>query len=61
MKYERKLKTDWKAEWIWADSEKDSKNVWVCFNKTVELTQLPGKLVADIHSHKRECVRDIKR
>lgn len=48
MKYERKLKTDWKAEWIWADSEKDSKNVWVCFNKTVELTQLPGKLVADI-------------
>ncbi len=48
MRYERKLKTDWKAEWIWTDSEKESKNAWVCFNKTVELTQLPEKLVADI-------------
>ena len=42
------LKTDWKAEWIWLESEKTSKNAWLCFNKTVNISEVPEKLAAKI-------------
>ena len=48
MKYKRILKKDWKAKWIWAKTEKDSKNAWLCFNKTVNLEELPEELTAHI-------------
>ena len=48
MKYERNLKKEWGAKWIWAECEKDSKNAWLCFNKTVNIDNLPSELVADI-------------
>ncbi len=48
MEYQRALKNDWKAKWIWLNEEKKSKNAWLCFNKKINLTELPKKLVAKI-------------
>ena len=48
MNYERILKKDWQAKWIWKESEKKSKNVWLCFNKTVNIDELPKELKANI-------------
>lgn len=48
MEYKRVLKNDWKAKWIWLDEEKSSKNAWLCFNKKINLSEAPKKLVAKI-------------
>ncbi len=48
MEYKRILKNDWQARWIWPDSEKQSKNAWICFNKTAVVENLPERLTAKI-------------
>ncbi|MBR6531565.1 MAG: glycoside hydrolase, partial [Clostridia bacterium] len=48
MEYKRILKDNWKAKWIWQDSERLSKNVWLCFNKKVNIQVLPSQLDAHI-------------
>ncbi len=48
MGYQRELKTDWKAKWIWLDEEKAGKNVWICFNKKVNIDIVPDELTARI-------------
>lgn len=45
---ERTIKNDWKAKWIWLDKEKASKNSWICFNKNINITDIPEKLTAAI-------------
>lgn len=46
--HKRILKNDWKASWIWSSNEKEAKNAWLCFNKTIYLPQAPEKLIAKI-------------
>ena len=41
-------KTDWKAKWIWDKDNLSQKNVWMCFNKKVNLERKPEELIADI-------------
>ncbi len=41
-------KTDWTAKWIWNKENLTDKNVWMCFNKKVELEKVPEKLTAHI-------------
>ena len=41
-------KTDWKAKWIWDKENLTEKNVWMCFNKKLNLNKIPEKLIADI-------------
>lgn len=41
-------KTDWKAKWIWDKENLTQKNVWMCFNKKVNLDSVPEKLIAHI-------------
>lgn len=48
MKYERVLKDNWKAKWIWAEDEEASKNIWLCFNKTVTVKEVPDELIARV-------------
>ena len=48
MEYKRTLKNNFKAKWIWLDEEKNSKNIWLCFNKEVNIEELPEKLNACI-------------
>ncbi len=48
MEYKRDLKKDWKAKWIWLDEEKSSKNAWLCFNKKVNVAEIPEKIIARI-------------
>ena len=48
MEYKRVLKENWKAEWIWLDEEKAGKNIWLCFNKNVNISDVPEKLIAYI-------------
>lgn len=48
MEYNRVQKTDWKAKWIWLESEKSSKNAWLCFNKKFSVTDTPEQLNAKI-------------
>lgn len=48
MEYKRILKNNWKAKWIWHNEEKTSKNVWLCFNKTVNIQDNKEKLIAKI-------------
>ena len=48
MKYERPLKENWNAKWIWQKEKKRSKNIWLCFNKKVNINSVPQKLIADI-------------
>ena len=48
MEYKRILKTDWKARWIWLDDDNTSKNAWLCFNKKVDIAEIPESLIAKI-------------
>lgn len=48
MKYERVKKDSWKAKWIWLKSEEKSKNIWLCFNKSVTAEKIPEELIARI-------------
>jgi len=41
-------KSDWKAQWIWDEENLTEKNVWMCFNKKVNLDKIPKKLTAHI-------------
>ncbi len=41
-------KTDWKAKWIWDKENLTEENVWMCFNKKVNLEDVPEKLIANI-------------
>ena len=41
-------KTDWKAKWIWDKANLTEKNVWMCFNKKVNLDKIPEELIAHI-------------
>ncbi len=48
MEYKRLLKDNWKAKWIWLDEAKADKNAWICFNKKINIAEIPEKLVARI-------------
>ena len=48
MNYERPLKNNWKAKWIWQKEKKSSKNIWLCFNKRVSIQSVPEELSASI-------------
>ncbi len=48
MECKRILKEDWKAKWIWLDEEKESKNAWLCFNKTINIANPVKDLKAKI-------------
>ncbi len=39
-------KTDWTAKYIWDASDGIEENVWMCFRKTVELSDAPASLTA---------------
>ena len=39
-------KTDWTANYIWDASDGREENVWMCFRKTVELSEVPASLTA---------------
>lgn len=41
-------KTDWSAEWIWDKENLTEKNVWMCFDKRVDLENVPKELIAHI-------------
>ena len=41
-------KSDWKAKWIWDETNLAEKNVWMCFNKKVTLNKIPNELIAHI-------------
>ncbi len=41
-------KDDWTAKWIWDKENLTEKNVWMCFNKKVNLDKIPEELIADI-------------
>ena len=48
MEYKRELKENWKAKWIWLREEKENKNAWLCFNKTVIVSDVHKNLFAKI-------------
>ena len=49
MEYKRILKNDWNAKWIWCkEEEENSKNSWICFNKEIDIINVPTKLRATI-------------
>ncbi len=41
-------KSHWQARWIWDNENLKQKNVWMCFNKKVNLEKTPEELVAYI-------------
>ena len=41
-------KNDWSAKWIWDKENLTENNVWMCFNKKVNLHKAPEKLIAHI-------------
>ena len=41
-------KSDWTAKWIWDKENLTEKNVWMCFNKKISLTNVPDELIAHI-------------
>ena len=41
-------KTDWSAKWIWDEENLTDKNVWMCFNKKINIDNLPKELIAHI-------------
>ncbi|MEE1012610.1 MAG: alpha-L-rhamnosidase N-terminal domain-containing protein, partial [Acutalibacteraceae bacterium] len=43
-----KEKSDWKAKWIWDKENLTEKNVWMCFNKKINLDKIPQNLTAFI-------------
>ncbi len=42
------VKNDWKAKWIWDKENLTENNVWMCFNKKVEVNKIPQELIANI-------------
>lgn len=42
------VKTDWTAQYIWDSSDAAEENVWMCFRKSVELSEAPEALTACI-------------
>ncbi len=48
MECRRIINNNWKAKWIWLDAEKESKNAWLCFNKSTGIESVPEKLIARI-------------
>ena len=46
--YERNIRTNWRAHRIWARAEELSKNIWLLFDKTVQLETVPATLAAHI-------------
>lgn len=53
MNCKRVLKNNWNAKWIWLDSERHSKNAWLCFNKKVDISIKPEKLIATISAENK--------
>ena len=43
-----KGKDDWMAKWIWDKDNLTQNNVWMCFNKKVNLSEAPKELIAEI-------------
>ena len=41
-------KDDWTAKWIWDNKSITEENVWMCFQKTVKLNEIPKEIVAHI-------------
>lgn len=41
-------KTDWIAKWIWDKENLTEENVWMCFNKKINLENIPQELIAHI-------------
>ena len=41
-------KTDWSAKWIWDKENLTEKNVWMCFNKKINIDKVPEELTAHI-------------
>ncbi|MBQ8783390.1 MAG: glycoside hydrolase [Clostridia bacterium] len=41
-------KADWTAKWIWDKENLTQENVWMCFNKKVNLDSVPEELIAHI-------------
>ena len=41
-------KTDWSAKWIWDEENLTEKNVWMCFNKKINIDKVPKELIAHI-------------
>ncbi len=41
-------KNDWIAKWIWDKENLTENNVWLCFNKKVNLDSIPKELIAHI-------------
>lgn len=46
-------KTNWKAKWIWDNSDTGENNVWMCFRKEFELSTLPEALHACISAESK--------
>ena len=41
-------KSDWEAKWIWDKENLTEKNVWMCFNKKINIDKVPEELTAHI-------------
>ena len=41
-------KSDWSAKWIWDEENLTEKNVWMCFNKKLNIDKVPKELIAHI-------------
>ncbi|MCR5522648.1 MAG: alpha-L-rhamnosidase N-terminal domain-containing protein [Clostridia bacterium] len=46
-------KTDWKANFIWDSSDGSEGNVWMCFRKTVDFSEIPETMTAFISADSR--------
>ncbi|MBR0415173.1 MAG: alpha-L-rhamnosidase N-terminal domain-containing protein [Clostridia bacterium] len=49
-------KTDWKAQYIWDNSDGSEENVWMCLRKTVTLKKVPQTLNASISADSKYCL-----
>ncbi len=41
-------KNNWTAQWIWDKENAEENNVWMCFNKKININEKPETLIADI-------------
>ena len=46
-------KTDWQAEYIWDSSDGSEENVWMCFRKEADISEVPDTLTAYISADSR--------
>ena len=46
-------KTDWTAKYLWDSSDGSEENVWMCFRKTVALSEAPDSLTAYVSADSR--------